>query len=41
MTLSGLLDYSWMGADNQKDQTMIRNLEFSVPTLIFQRKKKC
>ena len=29
LTLGGLLDGSWMGAVDQKDQTMIRSLEFS------------
>ena len=38
--LGGFLDDSWVGTGHQKDQVMIRSLEFSTPMLIFQRGKK-
>ena len=36
LTLGGLLDGPWMGAGDQKDQTMIRSLEFSALPFILQ-----
>ena len=39
-TLGGFLGDSWVGTGHQKDQVIIRSLEFSTPILIFQRGKK-
>ena len=39
VTLVQLLDGPWMGTGYQKDQAMIKNLEFSIPSLILLRRE--